>query len=229
VKYVNLLAVIVVCIACKSSDKAPAESKSSNVAPTAPAPAPTTPPPAPPSTGPAAAAEPAAAEPSVAAAAGGVAGPFASIDAYCKAVLARLPKDDCDDPSEAGSNVCGCEPAKADEVTGARSLEASGGGLRGASLIMVARAFADYVHCDLAIETSKGWFVAPKIGACREAPASHDNALSVTVKQLGAARTGDADVITMKWQETSTGSKPRMLELRCTIDAAGTPSCTLPR
>lgn len=174
-------------------------------------------------------------------------GPHATLEAYCTAELATLSDESCKSFEDPGISLCNCAAARGDgsrgdlppEVSGAADVRGPGAPLLEASLVRVARASTDLVHCDLALRTTRGVFVLEQLSTCDAAPVAHDNGYSLATRALRIDRDGDGAKVVFEWQETElispdpvedpdgamTERSVGRFRVTCRVDASGTPQC----
>ncbi|MBZ0237705.1 MAG: hypothetical protein K8M05_35650, partial [Deltaproteobacteria bacterium] len=154
--------------------------------------------------------------------AGAIGGPFASIEAYCKAVSAAFVKDDCWSEMD-DMEMCSCATADQDDLSGNVKAGGKSANLAGAHLVAVADAAANYVHCSVALELANGWHVVHKAFPCNAAPVSHDGGISVTVNSFNIVD----DKLTLAWTTDDEQDK-KAFTLACTASAPDKATCTPP-
>lgn len=155
--------------------------------------------------------------------AGGLMGPFASLDAYCKAERARFVKDDCFSMSDQ-MEMCACDIATGQDVAGPISAKGKDGHITDAIIVTLADKAADYAHCSIGLRVGDGWHVAPKAFPCGAAPVSHDGGIDVTVTSFTITTSGGTDKVALAFTSDD-GQKKTKHALDCTAAAPNAASC----
>jgi hypothetical protein len=150
---------------------------------------------------------------------GAIAGPYASIEAYCTDVSAKFVKDECWSPADQ-IEMCSCDAADQDDLTGNVKAGGKGANLLGAHLVVVADAATDYAYCSLALQLANGVHVVHKAFPCGAAPVSHDGGISLTVNVFNIAD----DKLTLAYTSDD-GEAKKQYSVECTASAADQVAC----
>jgi hypothetical protein len=113
---------------------------------------------------------------------------YTSVDEYCRAKLAALQPGACNSPNDGAEIPCTCAAlgegqASRPSVTGPTSLAAPAGAFQAATVIFRNESASDMQWCELAVQTSKGWFVSP-MSDCAEPLMAHDYGLAVAIEGI---------------------------------------------
>lgn len=123
-----------------------------------------------------------------------IAGPFASVEAYC-ATRAVGPPEACNTPygDPPDQSVCGCDldPPPGGSPGGQSRLAAPVGPVRAARLVRVTRDVHDLDPCVLLLETARGTFALPELGSCGEPRIAHDYGITAHVDAMTVAALPD--------------------------------------
>lgn len=155
--------------------------------------------------------------------AGGLMGPFASLDAYCKAESAKFVKDDCYSMSDQ-TEMCSCDVATGTDVSGPIAAKGKDGHITDAIIVKLADKAADYTHCSIGLRVGDGWHVAHRAFPCGAAPVSHDGGIDVTITSFKITKSGTTDKVTLA-STSDDGQKKTKHAIDCTADAPNNASC----